>query len=255
MFFLFSKLLAFLTTPLTWILVAIAYGFYTKNKKRKKRSLITALILFLFFSNAVVFDVFMGMWEVSGKQAEDIGEYDVAVVLGGMTEWDSNLERLSFRRGSDRLWQAMELYTRGKVKKVLISGANGSIYEDDLMEASQLKDFLVRLGVPEKDILTENESRNTHENAMFTAKILKEQYPEIKTILLVTSGSHMRRARACFRNEGLDCDVYATDLYTGKWPYITFERLIFPHIETLGSWNALIHEISGYMIYALMGYL
>ncbi|MBK9592618.1 MAG: hypothetical protein IPO32_14360 [Crocinitomicaceae bacterium] len=36
------------------------------------------------------------------EKIEDIGYYDVAVVLGGMAEYDNTLDRLSMRRGSDR---------------------------------------------------------------------------------------------------------------------------------------------------------
>jgi uncharacterized SAM-binding protein YcdF (DUF218 family) len=255
MFFLVSKLIAFLTLPLTWIVALVLFAVFTKRKTRRKRFLIAAASIFVFFTNAVILDIFMGAWEVDGKRPEEIGHYDVAVVLGGMTEWDSNLDRISFRRGSDRLWQAVSLYKMGKVSKVLISGANGSIYEDELVEADQLKDYLVSLGLPEEDIISENESRNTHENALFTANLLREEYPELKTILLVTSGSHMRRARACFRNQDLEVETYSTDLYTGDGVYITFERLIFPNIETMAGWNALIHEMTGYVVYGIMGYI
>ncbi len=255
MFFVISKLIAFLTFPLTWIIAAIAYGFYTKNKKRKKRSFIAAGVLFIFFSNAVVFDVFMGLWEVSGKRADDMAHYEVGVVLGGMSEWDSNLERLSFRRGSDRLWQAVHLYKMGKIDKILISGANGSLFEDDLNEAAQMKAFLLEIGLPEKDILVEGESRNTHENANMTGALLAGELPDAKRILLITSGSHMRRARACFREEGMNVDTYSTDLYTGGSPYITVERLLLPNIGVMENWNILIHELTGYLTYAVMGYL
>lgn len=255
MFFILSKLLAFITYPLVWMLVALSYGFYTKNRKRKKRSFILAGSLFLFFSNAVILDLFMLMWEVPGKKAETVQHYDVAIVLGGMTEWDSHLERLSFRRGSDRLWQTVDLYLDSKVDKILISGAHGSIYEDGLKESLQLRNYLVKLGIPQQDILIETESRNTHENATFSKKILEEQLPLAKNILLVTSGSHMRRARACFREAGMEVDTYSTDMYTGSGPYVTFERLLLPNIEVISGWNQLIHEVTGYCIYLILGYI
>ena len=47
-------------------------------------------------------------------------------------------------------------------------------------------------GVRKKDILLENQSRNTHENAIYSLKIIEEENIEGK-VLLITSAFHMRR--------------------------------------------------------------
>jgi uncharacterized SAM-binding protein YcdF (DUF218 family) len=55
-----------------------------------------------------------------------------------------------------------------------------------------------RLGFPAQDILIENRSRNTWENAEAVQKLLPG-----KTIVLVTSAFHMRRAVGMFKKQGL----------------------------------------------------
>jgi hypothetical protein len=65
----------------------------------------------------------------------------------------------------------------------------------------------------------------------------------------------MRRARACFREAGMEVDTYSTDMYTGSGPYVTFERLLLPNIEVISGWNHLIHEVTGYFIYLILGYI
>jgi uncharacterized SAM-binding protein YcdF (DUF218 family) len=69
--------------------------------------------------------------------------------------------------------------------------------------------FLEDLGVPKSAILPESESRNTYENALFTKRLLDAR--GCKTILLVTSALHMRRARTIFQSVGLEVVPATTD--------------------------------------------
>ena len=139
----------------------------------------------------------MKNWEVHGTKIEDVGQYDVGIVLGGMFEYNNDLNVLSVRTHADRIWQAITLYKKGKIKKILISGASGYVSDRGLQEAVQLKEVLVDWGIPEKDLLVETVSRNTHENALETKNVLETSYPHLEKRLLITSGFHMKRAEAC----------------------------------------------------------
>lgn len=253
MFFVLSKILAAFTMPFTWLLGLLLAAYLVKNKGHRKKLLWTCLGVFIFFSNQTIFDESMRLWEVDGVNHQEIPEHDVAIVLGGMAAFNSELDRLSFGRGSDRIWQAVRLYKNGKVKKILICGDSGTMTDYGLDEARQLKDYLLEIGLPEEDIWIETESVNTHENAEFGARILNK-HPEYSSYLLVTSASHMRRSLACFRKEGVDCTPFSVDHYTGdRW--FSFERLFIPSISTLQNWNTLTHELTGYLMYRIMGYI
>lgn len=194
------------------------------------------------------------MWEVDGVKIEEVGHYDCAVVLGGMAEWDNTHERLSIRRGGDRIWQAINLYHLGKVDKILISGNNGFLMDDELDESSQFKKVLVENGVPAEDILLENRSKNTYQNAVESKKVIDAD-PEIQSVLLVTSALHMRRSIACFNKAGFkDFGIFPTDHYTGERSY-KFDQFIVPNVSTLKDWERLIHEWIGYVTYAMTGRL
>ncbi len=57
-----------------------------------------------------------------------------------------------------------------------------------------MRETLVVMGVPGRDMLLEGASRDTHDNALYTAVVLNGK--GVRRILLVTSAFHMRRAAA-----------------------------------------------------------
>jgi uncharacterized SAM-binding protein YcdF (DUF218 family) len=253
MFFVLSKILALFISPLFWVLLCLALGYFLKNAKLKKRFYIASLSLFLFFSNGFIFDEFMRAYEPDGVKYNDVAYHDVAIVLGGMAYYNNDLDRLNFGWGSDRIFQALYLYKQGKVGKILISGDSGALGDDGLDEAKQVKQYLVDLGFNSEDILTETKSKNTYENAAFSTKIIRSD-PSLKSYLLVTSGYHMPRAKACFKKQGLKVTPFPVDLFTGA-RYFSLRKLFIPSIETMNNWHILTHEWMGYIAYKFAGYL
>lgn len=253
MFFILSKILAFIITPLVWIVGLLLYSFFTKNEKRKKKCFVAALIMLLFFSNPFILDEFMRLWEVPAVSQSELGKYDAAIVLGGLIFYDEQLDRLQFTRSGDRLWQAVELYKKGYVRKIVFAGGSGSILHADIKEGPLVQRYLITLGIPAEDILVEAESRNTRENAVNAKALLDKEIPDGK-FLLVTSAFHMRRSMGCFEKVGMNATPYTTDRYSGprKWE---LDHLIVPNVETMMSWNTLLHEIVGCIVYKVSGYM
>lgn len=215
----------------------------------------TAISIFVFFTNTVIFSEFCGLWEVPPSSIDKIEHHDVAIVLGGMFEYNADTDGISIRRQGDRLIQAMTLYKSGKVDKLLITGDSGYLTDRGLHEAKQVKELLLLWGIPENDILTEEASVNTHENALNTAKLLKQSYPHIESYILVTSGIHMKRALACFEHEGLSCTPFSTDLYSNQKGNYYWDQYIIPNVGNLEVWNKLLKETVGYLSYSIAGYL
>ena len=69
-------------------------------------------------------------------------------------------------------------------------------------------------GIPDEAMLLEGESRNTRQNARFSAEILHKR--DITKILLVTSALHMPRAVGLFESEGLTVIPAPTDFGTRR---------------------------------------
>jgi uncharacterized SAM-binding protein YcdF (DUF218 family) len=253
-FFILSKLLYFFTTPTTWIFGFMLLAFFTKNTKKQRRRYLTAIILFFFFSNGFIFDEFSRSWEKPATHPNDLEkEYDVAVVLGGYSFYMLGSDQLNFFDASDRILQTARLKKAGIVKKLLLSGGTGKLTDREIREADHVKDYLVDIGFKERDILVERESNNTYENALYSKQIIDSLFPN-KSIMLVTSSYHMRRSEACFKKLGMDVQPYVVDGVSGPRKYY-LDHLFVPNAEYLRHWNGLIHEIVGFVVYWVLGYV
>ena len=254
MFFFLSKVLAFLLSPFLWFLTSMFLFFFLKNDFWKKRFKFTTIFILVFFTSSFPLGILMRNWEVPGKKIELMHQYDIGIVLTGMFEYNRELEVLSVRRGADRIWQAISLYKAKKIKKILISGDSGFVIRSGLHESDQTKEILTKWGIPDRDIILENKSQNTHENAVNTTKLLKKKFAK-KRFLLITSALHMKRASACFRKEGLKFSVFTTDHYTKiKKDEFTPDQLL-PSVNSFVLWEAFLKEVTGYTVYSFQGYL
>jgi uncharacterized SAM-binding protein YcdF (DUF218 family) len=252
MFFILSKLLLFLISPLTWIILFCIVALFSKNTLSQKKYLKAALLFSIFFSNTFIFDRFMNAWEIKAIPDDKISKFDAAIVLTGMVTYDSKIKRLEFNDRTDRLMQAIQLYKENKVDKIILCGGPATMSGDDIMEAPVLKLYLEKMGIPGYDILLESKSRNTHENAVNMKLMLDQTFPGGK-YLLISSGWHLRRATACFIKEGIKIMPYSTDRYSGPIKF-DIDYLLIPSSETLFNWEKLTHEWVGTICYFLMGW-
>lgn len=240
--------------PLFWILLAWSSYAYKRQSPHGKKLLYIAFFVSFFFTNTVIFKEFSRIWEIPGKKFQAVEHHDIAIVLGGMFEYNNDLDVLSIRRGGDRIWQALALYHRGKVDKILISGAHGFVQDRGLREAQQLRDELLVWGIPSEALLIDSLSKNTYENALESNKVIAHYNLEASSFLLITSGLHMRRSMACFEKQGLEVTPYSTDLFTGPKRAYHWDEYIIPSLSTANDWSKLTHEWAGYVTYKIMGY-
>lgn len=255
MFFIFSKILSFLSTPMVWIVAVFLWAILTKQTKRKQRLLIVGLGMLFFFGNGFFVNLVLRNFEPNPLPRSEIpAQVRVGIVLGGFSYYDFRLKRIHFNRNCDRVFQAVLLYKMGYIKKLLISGGSGSILKPYEVESLLIKEYLMGIGIPAEDILTESASKNTFENAQFTKETLDSLgYPtETETFLLITSAFHMPRAVACFRKAGLHVLAYPSDRRSGE-NKIAPDELFVPSAGNFDNWNNLIHEWVGMVIYKLTG--
>jgi uncharacterized SAM-binding protein YcdF (DUF218 family) len=113
--------------------------------------------------------------------------------------------------------------------------------------ASAMRRHLMRAGVPDEMVWTEDKSGSTYENALFGAAILRRH--GISRVALVVEAQSMPRAAAVFRKQGIDV-VPAPSRYREFGPL---------NEELLPSWRAIrrnegmLHETLGLLWYRLKG--
>ena len=255
MFFLISKIFDFITNPVFWVLVCLLAALFVKRPLLKKRFSIAGILLLVFFSNPWITNRFLLCWEIPSINASVITKpYDVGIVLGGcMRFYDNTTKRVVYGSSVDRLLQAIDLYQIGKIKKILLSGGSGYLQYPEWQEAIYLADVLKKCSIPDSAIIIEKVSRNTRENAVETAAILKNgNYGN--RFLLITSGTHMIRSIACFKKVGIPVDPYPVDGRSGADVY-TLDKIIKPDSDNISSWDVMIHEWLGIITYKMAGYI
>lgn len=258
MFFVASKILEFLINPLFWVLALLIAAIRSSSERRKSKLLLATMALFVVAHNDFLSMQVMGWWEIAATPYASISRpYEVVIVLGGVTDMQREpRDRTHLNGEADRLVQAVDLYKRGLVRHILVTGGSGSVFDLPQTEAEVSRNLLLTLGVPDTAIWIEEKSRNTHENALYTKALLQSRGVDMSAPqLLVTSAFHMRRSLACFEKEGLKVDSFATSMryYEQRW-YNPAIYLVPTYFATQ-RWDALIHEWVGFVMYKIKGYV
>lgn len=129
----------------------------------------------------------------SQNYVTDVPRSDCLVVLGAAV-WQGGQPSYVLR---DRLARAAELYHEGVADKIVCTGGVGRYPP---AEAQVGKEFLMRAGVAEEDIIMEAASTSTAEQAKLIREISDRE--GFQSIALVTSFYHQRRAAQLFSRAG-----------------------------------------------------
>lgn len=125
---------------------------------------------------------------------------DAIVVLGGGRHaWQRRNEVTAGELRGSRLAMGARAWMAGRAPLIVLSGGRGGRQGS---EAAGMAAAIGKLGVPASALLLEARSRNTADNAAYTARLVRER--GIHRVLLVTSALHMPRARLLFERAGFD---------------------------------------------------
>jgi len=242
--------------PLTIIMILIILGAIKFQKKWGKKLLWLGIALLIFFTNPFTANRALLAWEPAYKEFDEVQNHEIGIVLTGVTNLSKTAyDRTFFNKGADRITHALQLYRLGKIKKILITGGQGLNPVNPQSEAELLQRFLEMTGVPSKDILIEDQSKNTAQNAQFTRKFLEQKGIDTsQDFLLITSAFHMYRAKGCFEKVGLQTKTFPTDYYSYD-PKYDVPALFFPSADALTFWHKLVKEWIGITVYKLVGYI
>lgn len=258
MFFIIAKILDYTLSPLLWSIILLILAWVTKNEKYKRISRIVAFSILLIFSNTWIYNSVLNAWTMDILPKNKVTKAKVGVVMGGMSIYDPKNERVHFNQNIDRLLQAIPLLKNGTLEEIIVSGGSGYLRYDEFSEAKIILDYLIEIGVDTTAITGEFTSRTTYENALNTVEILKQKYSleELQNnVIVITSAIHMRRSVACFQKLGLQVAHYSTNPASEREKQYHWEEYIVPNAHHFGAWGNLLHEIVGYSVYYIKGYI
>jgi uncharacterized SAM-binding protein YcdF (DUF218 family) len=189
-------------------------------KWRNRTGLVATLCfsLLLAISTPAVKHLALGSleWWYSSEIVTPQGGDTIVVLGGGHVLEDDDGKRI--RLGSTTLARctyALQLYRQAGGCQLILSGGKVDRSEPGPALADVMRDFLLQCDVAPEDIVVENHSSSTYENALFTRELLDQQPRQ--RLFLVTSASHMWRSERCFRRQGLEvlpapCEFHARNL-------------------------------------------
>lgn len=122
----------------------------------------------------------------------DISRTDVAIVLGAGLRPDGTPSTYLRRR----LDAAAELYARGTVDVILVSGDNSTTQHD---EPTAMRDWLVGLGVPEDRVVRDFAGLDTHDSCVRAHEVFG-----VTDAVVITQDYHLRRALFSCREAEID---------------------------------------------------
>jgi uncharacterized SAM-binding protein YcdF (DUF218 family) len=176
--------------------------------------------------------------------AADYPVADAIVVLGGgkLPKTDAGWSAADDQAQATRLGFGLQLFKNARASTILLSG-------DD--QAPEMARRLLREGVPAGMLLTESESSNTHQNALYSAAILEHR--QLDRILLVTSDIHMPRASTSFAKQGLT--VIPAPVFDPDGISMRTSRSWWPKRAALTLSARCMREYLGLWCYRLRGWV
>lgn len=264
MFVFMSKLLPILIYPLGLCWFLLAAVVFLNLKPKLKQAILYFVIAVLFLgSNGWVATSLTRSIEQQYLPPSMPPQAEVIVVLGGATEAAvAPRTSVEVNGAGDRVIAGVRLYREKAAPIVLLSGGIISwMSSRPSTPATEMRDLMVFMGVPENALVLQDQSQNTHEDAVYSAKILNEK--NIHTIILVTSAIHMPRSVALFEAQGFKVIPYPVDysvtdydwhdLWHGDWQSQLLN--VIPTASNLSQTTGCLKEILGRFVYRLQGWL
>lgn len=247
----------FLQFPL-WVFVALAAaavwswrGVPGSSRRRPRFALALAAVAFWAVSapalTAAIESRLERAYPVPEVTARDRSADNVILVLtaGWLRRTSDGWDQKLGEAGWIRTVEAVDLWNRIG-GRILITGAPTPDGRDSA--AAAMKRLAVRLGVPAEAIVVEPRALNTHENLLFSSRLVEGGRARL---WLLTSAVHMPRSMAAARAVGLEVKPYPCDFRANEVAEWTD---YFPANQARAAIEAVLHELIGLAAYRVRGW-
>jgi uncharacterized SAM-binding protein YcdF (DUF218 family) len=165
-----------------------------------KRSLIRSLLL-VPLAALGAFVLFLGITgtRIVRAASESPTKKADAIVVFGAAEYAGRPSPV-FRA---RLDHAFDLFRQGMAPVVITTG--GAAQDPDFSEGGVGRDYLLRRGIPEQDLIGETQGSDTAQSAERVANIMRAN--GMHTCIAVSDAYHVFRIRSLLQHEGVQVEV------------------------------------------------
>lgn len=255
MFFAFSKIFWMLVQPLNAICLLILAGgaiWWLFSLRIGKSLVLSGCVLLLVLGVFPTGPLLLTWLERHYPPIEIPQNLDGIVVLGGAFNAHATQRtgQLSANEDIGRMFCALDVMQSNPKAKVVFTGGSGDLLNQSAKEGAAVRHFMAYQKPFGNELIYEEQSRNTYENAIFS-KSLIEPKPEERW-LLVTSAYHMPRSASIFAQAQWNVIAYPCARRTSGSYSAPFKRL--PSVtDNFASLNIALKEVIGNAAYVLTG--
>ncbi|MCX5822000.1 MAG: YdcF family protein, partial [Deltaproteobacteria bacterium] len=190
-------------------------------------------------------------WQVR-QPIDTFPEAEAIVVLSGGRVLAPGNPPVSEWGDADRFFAGVELYKAGKAPLLIFTGGWAPSQPQAQPEGQVLIPYALELGVPRSHLLTTGKVVNTAEEAYAVVDLLaKGDAAGAKSrVLLVTSASHMRRAKLLFESAGLEAVPFPVDFQVSVGRKLTLLDFL-PSVNSLRQTETALREFYGMLFYRI----
>jgi uncharacterized SAM-binding protein YcdF (DUF218 family) len=219
LFFVISKIFWMFASPINLLLFGALAGVLLCFTRHQHFGRALALANVLLLTAAAVLPVgkilIAPLEDRFPSPPPDLAAPSGIVVLGGAIDEVVSAARgqTTFDEGGERITEGVILAKRYPDARVIYTGGTASFVPGaPSSEALLARSLMAQMGIAPETVTIEDKSRNTEENARFTAAIVRPEPSQ--RWLLVTSAFHMPRAMGVFRKAGFQPIAYPVSFYT-----------------------------------------
>jgi uncharacterized SAM-binding protein YcdF (DUF218 family) len=240
---------------LLWLLVlaALIYCWTTQREKRRRLLVVTIpLVALQFFSTPIVAHLALGSleWQYPPLESRPADCQAIVVLASGTYAADEVRDRPVLADDTRlRCIYAAALYRQGQPCPVLVSGGKVHADDPDPACAHVMARFLQNERVAATDLVIEDGSRTTYENAVEASRLLRRC--GLSKVLLVVDAVDMYRAVCCFRRQGIE--VTAAPSYYRAKPLTFRPMMLLPNASAVRNSEHVGHEWLGVAWYWCCG--
>jgi uncharacterized SAM-binding protein YcdF (DUF218 family) len=255
--FILSKIIGTLVLPSNLLMLALLLGIgllFTRFHRLGRRLAAVVAVVILLLAVLPVDQMVMAVIEDRFPPPAAMPDrVDGIIVLGGALApaLSASRDQPIIKAAADRITAMVRLARRYPQARVVYSGGSGDFLDQRNREAPWVKRLLAEMGCPHESIVFEDRSRNTRENALYSAELMQPKPGE--TWLLVTSALHMPRSVGVFRAAGWPVIPYPVD-YNTHGRLEPSQMLRFNLGAGVYGLDPVAHEVLGLVSYRMAGW-